>query len=96
MRYFTVTVHSRSVHLTEVTKELKPRDCVATVDGKQFVYSIKKGRHNSERSEDWRSRAYYHIRYHANNSGTVVHFEPVNTQSGRRRKISEKQLSFLD
>jgi len=94
MRYFRVTVHPMRVQIDEQVKELKAYDCRALVDGDNWLYKIIKSSNIPKTWRGWRERAYHHIHYHANNSGSVVRFEHVHHQKRRKRKISPKQLSF--
>lgn len=94
MRQFIVTVHPNRVQVDEIVKELKTYDASAIVDGDIWRYKIKKSPNIIKKDRGWRSRAYHHIHYHANNSGFMVRFEHVHRATRRKRKISDKQLSF--
>ncbi len=96
MRYFIVTIQSRSVRIQEVKEELKTFDAIAVVDGEQFIYLIKKSRHSAAQGKDWRQSAYRDIQYHARNSGENVSFEEVHRNSTRKQKISEKQPPLFE
>lgn len=94
MRYFIVTVQPMRVQIDEQAKELMTYDASATVDGDTWRYKVKKGRNILKNDKVWHGRAYYAMHYHAHNSGAVVRFTTVHHQVRRKRKISEKQLSF--
>jgi len=94
MRYFIVTVHPMRVQIDEQVKELKTYDSRALVDGDTWLYTIKKSSNIPKTWRGWRERAYHHIHYHANNSGTVVRFEVIHHKTRTKRLVSPKQLSF--
>lgn len=94
MRHFRVTVLPMRVAIDEQFRQFMLYDASAIVDGDTWRYKIRGCADISKHSPSWRTRAYHHIHYHAHNSGTVVRFEPVHYEPRRRRKMSEKQLSF--
>ena len=94
MRYFTVIVHPMRVQIEEVEKDFITYDAGAIVDGDTWRYKIRKHINIGKNDKRWRERAIHHIHYHAHNSGTKVHFQPVHSTRTRKRKIHEKQKSF--
>ncbi len=95
MRYFTVTIHAKRIEIEETFQPYRIYDYKAVVDGDAWLYLIKRHKNNPDKSNRWRMRATQQVFYHAFNSGTHVRFEPVSIRRPYKRKISEKQLSFL-